>query len=153
MTDRAAGGFRHRMRVRYAECDAQGVVFNAHYLGYVDQGLTELWRERFGGYATMTDRGVDVVVAESHLRFRAPARFDEEIDLTVSVATLGTTSMVLDTQLRRAADDTLLCEVQTRYVWIEIGTRAKTAIPDWARSRLLPQPGGDATYPSQGGGK
>ena len=62
--------FAHRMRVRYAECDAQGIVFNAHYLAYIDQTMTELWRAAFGGYEPMLEHGLDIVVAEARLRFR-----------------------------------------------------------------------------------
>ena len=47
--------FRHRMRVRFNECDPQGVVFYANYLVYFDVAMTELWREAFGGYAAMID--------------------------------------------------------------------------------------------------
>ncbi len=130
--------FTHRMRVRYAECDAQGAVFNAQYLGYVDQALTELWRALFGGYAHMTDRGLDVVVAEAQLRFRAPARFDEEIDVAVGLAALGTTSMTLRDRITRTDDGTLVCEAELRYVWIEMGTRTPTPVPDWARAALEP---------------
>ena len=71
--------FVHRLRVRYAECDPQGVLFNANYLAYIDHTMIELWRAAYGGYAAMLDRGVDIVVAEANLRFRASARFDEEI--------------------------------------------------------------------------
>ena len=63
--------FTHHLRVRYAECDAQGVVFNAHYLAYFDTSLTELWRAAFGGYQartrlvkTLGTRDVVVAVAE-----------------------------------------------------------------------------------------
>lgn len=128
--------FVHRLRVRYAECDAQRVVFNANYLAFLDHGLTELWREAFGGYAAMTDRGVDVVVAESHLLFRAPARFDEELDVSLAVAHLGTTSMTLEETITRAADGTRVLDARMRYVWIEIGSGTKTAIPEWARDGL-----------------
>ena len=67
--------FRHRLRVRYNECDPQGVVFNANYLTYFDLTMTELWRE-LGGYQAMVDAGVDMVVAEATdpLPLAAPLR-------------------------------------------------------------------------------
>ena len=52
--------FVHRLRVRYHECDAQGVVFNANHVAYVDVALTELWRAVFGSYSSMVERGFDV---------------------------------------------------------------------------------------------
>ena len=130
--------FVHRLRVRYAECDPQGVVFNGHYLAYIDHSITELWRAAFGGYQAMTARGVDIVVAESQLRFIAPARFDDELDIAVSVGRLGTTGMSTRHVLTRAGDATLVLEGRMRYVWVEIAGGAKTPIPEWARVGLAP---------------
>jgi acyl-CoA thioester hydrolase len=72
--------FAHTMRVRYAECDALGVVFNAHYLTYLDQTVTELFRAAMGGYRRLIENELDMVVADVHMQFH-PARFDEEIVL------------------------------------------------------------------------
>jgi acyl-CoA thioester hydrolase len=69
--------FRHELRVRYGECDPQAIVFNANYLLYFDVAFTELWREGIGAWDQMTGRGFDAVVAETRLRFRRPARFDD----------------------------------------------------------------------------
>ncbi len=130
--------FVHRLRVRYSECDPQGVVFNAQYLAFADHALTELWRELFGGYMEMLDEGVDVVVAEATIRFRASARFDEELDISVAVAHLGTTSMTLHDAITRVADHAPIAEVELRYVWVDRATGAKTPVPDWARAKLAP---------------
>jgi acyl-CoA thioester hydrolase len=128
--------FIHRLRVRYAECDPQGVVFNAQYLAFADHALTELWRELFGGYGQMLTHGIDIVVAEARVRFHAPARFDEELDLAVSVAHLGTTSMTLHEMVSRVADGEALAEVELRYVWVQRSSGEKTPIPGWARPPL-----------------
>lgn len=126
--------FVHSLRVRYAECDPQGVVFNAHYLAYMDASMTELWRAAFGGYGVMLERGVDMVVAEAQLRFSAPARFDEELTLEVLVARLGTTSIVTDHTIRR--DGAPLVAGSLRHVFVDRRTLAKTPIPEWARAGL-----------------
>src|ERR1700691_409391 len=86
--------FIHRLRVRYNECDAQGHVFNANYFVYFDVTLTELWREAFGSYEAITADGLDLVVAETEARFRAAARFDDELEITLVIERLGKTSMV-----------------------------------------------------------
>ena len=86
----------HKLRVRYAECDVQGVVFNSHYLAYFDTSITELWRAAVGGYQAMLDRGLDIVVAEARLRFLGSARFDQELTLEISVTNLGNTVNQLD---------------------------------------------------------
>jgi acyl-CoA thioester hydrolase len=126
--------FVHSLRVRYAECDAQGVVFNSHYLAFADIGMTEMWRAAFGSYQAMLDRGVDIVVADAQLRFLSPARFDDELTIEVEVARLGNTSVLTNHRVSR--DGEPLAEVAIRHVFVELGTGNKTAIPDWARDGL-----------------
>jgi acyl-CoA thioester hydrolase len=128
--------FVHTLRVRYGECDAQGVVFNAHYLVYFDVGITELWRAAFGSYQAMTDRGVDIVVAEAQLRFRAPARFDQVVALEVSIGRLGQTSILSNHLIRH--DEQTLVEGSLRHVLVELPALTKREIPDWVRAGLAP---------------
>jgi acyl-CoA thioester hydrolase len=126
--------FRHRFRVRYAECDAQSVVFNAHYFAYFDLALTELFRAVFGGYESMLERQVDLVVGEASARFLTPARFDDELEVAVSVTRLGTTGVTTRYELLR--DGQLLVEGTLRHVVVNLGTHAKAPIPDWMREGL-----------------
>jgi acyl-CoA thioester hydrolase len=126
--------FVHELRVRYGECDPQGIVFNANYLLYFDVALTEYWRDRVGPWHEMVQRGVDAVVAEANLRFRAPARFDDVLDLEVTTEELGTTSMTTRVDIRR--DGELLVECRLRHVFVDTQTWSKTPIPAWIRDRL-----------------
>jgi acyl-CoA thioester hydrolase len=128
--------FRHRLRVRYAETDAQGVVFNAHYLAYFDTNINELLRTALGSYQTMLDRGVDIVVAEAQVRFRAPARFEDELTLEIAVTRLGTTGIT--TEHRISLDGQLVAEGLLRHVMVDRQTMEKTPIPDWLREALAP---------------
>jgi acyl-CoA thioester hydrolase len=86
----------------------------------------------------MLERGVDVVVAEATVRFRASARFDEELDISIAVAHLGTTSMTFHDAITRAADGAPIAVVELRYVWVDRATGTKTPVPDWARPKLAP---------------
>jgi acyl-CoA thioester hydrolase len=135
--------FRHRLRVRWSECDLQGVVFYANYLAYFDHALTELWREAVRPYGAMIEEGADMVVAEAGIRYREPARFDEEIDLLVSVSRLGETSMTTAHAIERVADGALLVEGELRHVFVDPGTMRKRAIPQEVRRGLEPFLGGD----------
>jgi acyl-CoA thioester hydrolase len=128
--------YRHALRVRYAECDMQGVVFNAHYLAYFDTNMTELWRAAFGSYQAMLDRGIDMVVVDAQLQFRGSARFDEELTLGVSVARMGNTSIATRHTISR--DDGLLVAGTLTHVIVERDALTKTQIPDWLRSGLAP---------------
>ena len=127
------------LRVRYGECDPQGVVFNANYLAYFDIGITELFRAAFGSYQAVVDRGVDFMVAEAGLRYRRPAHFDDELTLETAITRLGTTS--LTTSYRVLRDGELLVEGTLRHVLMRLVERepaTKTTIPDWMRERLAP---------------
>ena len=129
--------FIHRLRVRYSECDLQGVLFNVNYLAYIDHTITELWRAAYGGYTVMLDRGADIVVAEANLRYRGAARFDEEVVIEATVTHLGSTSVTTAFRFRRT-DGELLLDAHIRHVWIDPETRAKTPMPDWGREGLAP---------------
>jgi acyl-CoA thioester hydrolase len=127
--------FVHELRVRYGECDPQGIVFNANYLLYFDVAFTEYWRDRIGPWDDMARYGVDAVVAEANLRFRAPARFDDVLALEVTTEELGTTSTTTRVDVRR--DGELLVECRLRHVFVDRETWSKTAIPAEIRERLV----------------
>jgi acyl-CoA thioester hydrolase len=126
--------FVHELRVRYGECDPQGIVFNANYLLYFDVAFTEYWRERVGPWDDMAELGVDAVVAEANLRFRAPARFDDILALEVTTEELGTTSTTTRVAVRR--DGELLVECRLRHVFVDRQTWTKTQMPEAIRERL-----------------
>jgi acyl-CoA thioester hydrolase len=126
--------FVHELRVRYGECDPQGIVFNANYLLYFDVAFTEYWRDRVGPWDDMVSVGVDVVVAEANLRFRAPARFDDVLALEVTTEELGKTSMTTRIDVQR--DGELLVEMRLRHVFVDRATWSKTAMPDGIREQL-----------------
>ena len=128
--------FTHELRVRYGECDAQRIVFNANFLAYVDVVLTEIWRESMGSFDALLATGVDTVVGEANLRFRAPARFDDVLRIEAGFDGLGTTSTVLKLWFRR--DDVLICDADIRYVFIDLETLEKKAIPEAVRTGLGP---------------
>ena len=131
---RVAAGFTHRIRVRYGECDPQGVVFNANYLMYFDVALTELWREAIGSYTDMIESGTDMVVAEARCRYLAPAGFDDELDVHIEVARLGTTG--LTTRMEVGCGATTVVEGEMRHVFIDPATKAKKPIPSEIRAAL-----------------
>lgn len=132
--------FQHFLRVRYGECDPQGIVFNANYLLYVDVAFTELWREAVGPWTQMTEHGYDAVVAESRLAFRAPARFDDELGVGLAVARLGRSSIVTALAIRRG--DELLVEGELRHAIVSTQTWASVEMPAWIRDGLAPYSSG-----------
>jgi acyl-CoA thioester hydrolase len=128
--------FEHPLRVRYGECDPQGIVFNANYLLYFDVVFTELWREALGPWQELKDSGVDLVVANANIDFRASARFDDELTLLARIARLGTTSIATEFDVVRG--DELLVSGRLVHVCVSSTDWRKTELPDWVRTGLLP---------------
>jgi acyl-CoA thioester hydrolase len=114
----------------------QGIVFYGHYLAYFDIAITELYREAIGSWTALADHGADLVVAEAGIRYRASARFDDEIDVVASIRQLGTTSVVTDLSIERAADGALLVEGELRHVFVDPESLTKREIPAAVRSKL-----------------
>jgi acyl-CoA thioester hydrolase len=128
--------FRHRVRVRYSDCDPQGVLFFANHLTYFDVAVTELWREAIGPYGEMVDGGIDMVVAEASVRYRAPVVFDAEVEVSVEVVRLGRTAMTSRLAIREA--ERTLSEGELRHVFVSAGGTEKAEIPDRIRAGLKP---------------
>jgi acyl-CoA thioester hydrolase len=129
--------FVHRLRVRYIECDMQGIVFNSHYYTWMDLAHTELIREVVGPVQEVFyDLGVDVMVAESSARYRASARYDDEIDIEVRLASLTTTSMTTAYTFRHGDD--VLAEGSVRHVCVSRDSWTKTPWPDEIRAAFEP---------------
>ena len=84
--------FVHRVRPRYAEVDAQGVVFNAHWLTYFDEACTR-WFEAMGfAPAEAFFRDFDVMLVKAVLEWQGPAGFDDAVDIAVTCPRIGTKS-------------------------------------------------------------
>jgi acyl-CoA thioester hydrolase len=126
--------FVHELRVRYGECDPQGIVFNANYLLYFDVAFTELWRAAVGPWQEMVAMGVDAVVAEASLNFRSPARFDDQLELQARVAQLGRSAITTEIDVMRGEE--LLVAGRLRHVCVSTETWRKTDVPDWVRTGL-----------------
>jgi acyl-CoA thioester hydrolase len=129
--------FRHTIRVRYGECDPQGVVFNANWLAFFDIVMTELFRERVAGdYSGMLEAGTDMVVAEATVRFLGPAGFDDEVEFAATLTRLGNTAM--STAIEATVGGRPVAEGLMRHVFIDPGTKAKKPMPDDVRAALEP---------------
>lgn len=127
--------FRHELRVRWNECDPQGIVFNANYMTYVDLTVTELWRTLFGGYAEFVARsGTDLVVADITLRFRGSARFDDVIAVTLDPAFTSESSITTAITIDRDADR--LVEGTIRHVCVDAAALTKKLAPEELRRAL-----------------
>ena len=125
--------FTHRIRVRYAEIDGQGVVFNAHWLTYFDDACTRFVESLELGRDFWTVE-FDVMLVRAVVEWSGPARFDEWIDVEVAPVRLGTKSF--DFRYRARVEGRLVCEATITYVAVRPGKNISTAIPDRVRAAL-----------------
>ncbi len=125
--------FVHRIRVRYAEVDGQGVVFNAHWLTYCDDACTR-FMESLGFGAGFWISEFDVMLVRAQLEWSAPARFDDWVDVEVAPVRLGTKSF--DLRYRARVRGEVACVATITYVSITPGDNASVAIPPRVREAL-----------------
>jgi acyl-CoA thioester hydrolase len=126
--------FRHSLRIRYQECDAQGVVYFARYPEYYDITLTELFREAIGSYQAMVEAGTDLVVAELSVRYLGSAHFDEVVAVAICIDRMGDTSLLSSYRITR--EDELLVEGDVRHVCVDVATKTKKSLPGDIRAAL-----------------
>jgi acyl-CoA thioester hydrolase len=131
-----AAAFRYVFRVRYGECDAQQVVFNARYADYVDLAGTEFWRALLGGYHLLLERGLDTQVVRLLIEWQSPARFDDVLSAAVWVSRIGTTSFTLSVALSRASDGIAVASAEVVYVLVDANDFSKRTIPEDLRACL-----------------
>lgn len=105
--------FAHTIRVRWAEVDAQGVVFNPNYLVYTDVAVTEFMRAA-GCLSNQIPDVEESYVVDAHIVFKAPARFDDLLTLEVSAPRVGRSSYECVVRILR--DGALLAGVTMKYV-------------------------------------
>ena len=124
------------IRVRYGECDAPNVMFNARYMDLLDVAFTEYERVIWGGHQRLLDAGLDAQVVSTQIDWSAAARFDDVLALSVRTARIGTSSFTLAVRFQRDGDDLLLATASVTYVMVDAQNGGKHAIPPVEREAL-----------------
>ena len=128
--------FVHRVRPRYAEVDAQGVVFNAHWLTYFDEACTR-WFETMGFEPKESFfRDFDLMLVRAVLEWQGPAGFDDLVDIAVETVRLGNASF--DVRYTATVGAQPVCVGTVTYVSVTPGTHESAPVPDTLRERLQP---------------
>jgi acyl-CoA thioester hydrolase len=129
--------FHFPFRVRYSEVDAQAVVFNAHYLTYFDTAITEYFRALGYDYLGEVKRtGVDFHTVKSVVEYKAPIRFDEDIDVCVRVAKIGRTSITLALAIFAEGSEDLRATGEIIWVAADQRTHQSVAVEDSLRTLI-----------------
>lgn len=133
---------RHEVtiRVRYAETDRMGVVYHANYLVWFEIGRTEFCRARGFAYKDMeeNDRAY-LVVAESYCRYKAPARYDDELIVRTHITELRRRSVRFGYEIIRPSDGVIIAEGETGHVVTDPAGRV-ISLPDSYRAALSAPP-------------
>lgn len=114
----AAAPFHLLLRVRYNECDAQGIVFNARWADYADIASAEYMRALLGSVHP-AETGLDWRLVKQTIEWQAPARYDDVLDLRVRALRVGTTSFTLETRVHRHPDGAPLAAIETVCVAVD----------------------------------
>ena len=120
----------NRLRVRWAEADMQGIVFNAHYLTFFDVAVTEYWRAiGLPHPETTADTGGEMYTVKSIVDYHRPARYDDELDVLIRCARIGRSSLDFRLEIWRAEEHL----VSGRLVYVHADPHARQSAPLPAR--------------------
>ena len=116
------------------ECDAQGIVYNGAYLGYLEIGQAEYYRNLgFAIYIIPKSGYFDFAVVKSTQEFKALAKVVEIIEFHVRIPKIGTTSLILNLEIYPEGSDRLLTSIETVYVGYDAATESSRPVPDAIR--------------------
>lgn len=124
--------FRHSLQVRYGEVDQQGVVFNAHYLAYVDHVIDMWFREALG--PSLQPHDWDIMLRKAVVEWSSPARHGDTLDLDAGIGRWGNTSF--DVRVDGSVDGRDVFTAAITYVGVHFGTHTPRPAPDAVRAAL-----------------
>jgi YbgC/YbaW family acyl-CoA thioester hydrolase len=127
-----------RLRVRWAEVDMQKIVFNGHYLTYIDTAVAEYWREIGLPYPQgyVERYANDVYLRKASVEYLASARYDDLLTIGCRVARLGRSSMTFAFEIYREAEETPLVTAELIYVNADPATMKAVPLPEELRARV-----------------
>ncbi|MDD3468922.1 MAG: thioesterase family protein [Thermoguttaceae bacterium] len=124
-------------RVRYSECDQQGVVHHSRYLIYFEQGRIELLRASGYDYGKMEELGILVVVAHMDIHYMSPARYDDELRLVTRVTKVSYAKIEHEYQLYRG--ETLLVKAKSKLAAVNREGKIMSIPPEFGGLGEFPQ--------------
>lgn len=125
----------HRLRVRWAEVDMQKIVFNAHYLMYIDNAMSDYWRALALPYeASMLALGGEMYVKKATVEYHASAKLDDTLDVGMRCARIGNSSCLFEAAI--FCGDRLLVTGELVYVFADPATQTSTPVPAALRAML-----------------
>ncbi len=125
-----------QQKIRYSDCDAQAIVFNANYPRYWDDALTD-WLEDAGfGGPELGGIGAELVTARTEIDYKAPARLGDVLETTPVVERIGNTSMTIGLTTHRLSDGQVVAVGRQVVVFVDPGSHTPIRVPDQIRERV-----------------
>ena len=122
-----------RVRVRYAETDQMGVVYHSNYLMWFEVGRVELIRQLGLDYKRLEEEyGCGITVVDVHVRYRAPARYDDELGVQTTLQAVRGAVVRFGYKILRVEDGALLCEGETMHVVVGKDMKKRVLPPKYA---------------------
>jgi acyl-CoA thioester hydrolase len=131
---------RHRLSVRFRDCDPLGHVNNAVYLTYLEQARFTLWRAQLGYVvapaASEGARGVGFILARAECDFRSQARYGDVLEIRLSLGAIGRTSFTYEYEIVDAATGGLAASARTVQVLYDYDAGRPVPIDEAMRAKL-----------------
>jgi acyl-CoA thioester hydrolase len=115
-----------RVRVRYAETDQMGVVYHSNYLIWFEVGRVEFIRQLGLNYKQMEEEGCGIAVVDVHVRYKAPARYDDELMIETRLLAARGAVVKFGYRISRIMDGLLLCEGETMHVVVGVDMKKRS---------------------------
>ncbi|MFN8635576.1 MAG: thioesterase family protein [Chloroflexota bacterium] len=126
----------HKLRVRYAETDAMGVVYYANYLTYFEVARVEYLRSAGIDYRSLEDAKMTGAVTTAHVSYHLPAKFDDELSLWTRCVSMGKVRFRIEYEVRRDDDRVLVASGYTEHALLAHETLRPVRIPDWVKAGI-----------------
>jgi acyl-CoA thioester hydrolase len=126
--------FETDVRVRFAETDAQGIAHNSVYLVWFELARIDYLARFRDGYPGLRAEGVEALTTESHVRYLAPARFDDRLRIRVRCGDLRGARFRFDYAVVR--DDAAIADGWTRHACVDAATHRPTRVPAWLAEEI-----------------
>lgn len=125
------------LRVRYAETDQMGIVHHAVYLIWCEQARTDHMREKGLSYKTLETTGLRLPVVDVRLRYRAPARYEELLEVRCWVRDVSSRRVIFGYAVDRVDDGQLLATARTSLIAVD-SNHEIASLPESVRTKLVP---------------
>ncbi|SDN45303.1 thioesterase family protein [Bacillus sp. OK048] len=123
--------FSHRLKVRYSEIDGQKIVFNSHYLTYIDVAVTEYFQQLL-----QPDEEFDFVLAKSTIEYKRSAYLNDWLTIWCRVEKVGTKSMTMSFMITREDEEEPVLLAEIIYVSVDHDSLSPCQVPDIVRERI-----------------